>query len=77
MDGIGGPVVGEWVQFVRDLSGKSHKNTDTIPAHNHVYIGCNAGGLILDNIQVAIPEPATLGLLAVGGVGALMRRRRG
>ena len=36
-------------------------------------VGYNGQGLLLD---VDIPEPATLGLLALGAVGALIRRRR-
>ena len=28
------------------------------------------------NLWVGVPEPATLGLLVVGGIGALIRRRR-
>ena len=37
-------------------------------------VGNNQQALYLNN--VVIPEPATLGLLAVGAVGALIRRRR-
>jgi len=33
-------------------------------------------GLSLDDIMYSVPEPATLGLLSVGGLG-LLRRRRG
>jgi hypothetical protein len=36
-------------------------------------VGFNAQGLLLD---LDIPEPATLGLLAFGAAGALIRRRR-
>lgn len=35
-----------------------------------------SGGLTFDNFSV-VPEPASLGLLALGGVGLLARRRRG
>jgi len=39
--------------------------------------GLNGGGIAFRmDIQTSIPEPATLALLAVGGVGALIRRRR-
>jgi len=32
-------------------------------------------GIKLDGVTV-VPEPATMGLLAIGGVGVLLRRRR-
>jgi len=40
--------------------------------------GAEAGGYWdVDNVQVvSVPEPATLGLLAIGAVGLLLRRRR-
>jgi hypothetical protein len=34
-------------------------------------------GLAIDNVVVAVPEPATLGVLSIGGLGLLARRRRG
>lgn len=30
----------------------------------------------IDNVAIVVPEPASLGLIALGGVGALIRRRR-
>ena len=49
-----------------------------IPAGQKVHVlgtgvGFNAQGLPID---IMVPEPATLGLLAFGAVGALIRRRR-
>jgi hypothetical protein len=34
-------------------------------------------GLAIDNVVVAVPEPAALGALSIGGLGLLARRRRG
>jgi hypothetical protein len=36
-----------------------------------------SGWVVFDDVNLdVIPEPATLGLLALGGVGMLLRRRR-
>jgi hypothetical protein len=54
---------------------------------NFLYFGVNnssgPGGLIVDQLQYTVgpaasaPEPGTLALLALGGVGAFLRKRRG
>lgn len=36
----------------------------------------DSGNWHVDNVAVAVPEPATMGLLAAGGVALLLRRRR-
>ena len=54
MDGTAGPIAGEFVQFEIDLSGVTHKNSDTNPGHNHVWIGSEGGAFELDNILVIV-----------------------
>ena len=76
IEGTAGSISGESLLYSLDLSGRTHKNTDTFPAYNHIGIGNNGGNFNIDNLLVTIPEPATLSLLGVGGVVAIMRRRR-
>ncbi|MFW6154922.1 MAG: PEP-CTERM sorting domain-containing protein [Planctomycetota bacterium] len=56
------------------------RTTDPGVASNidQVYVGSHStdlGGLLIDDVQL-IPEPATLSLLGLGGVLALIRRKR-
>lgn len=61
-----------------DLGGMS---VSGIRLYGSTALGNNpvaSGGLIVDEMQIyagAVPEPMTLSLLAIGGVGALLRRR--
>jgi len=45
--------------------------------YNYISIGTASGGPLLSNLVVStVPEPASLGLAAVGALGLLARRRR-
>ena len=76
LDIIGRPA---WVPVSIDLSGPTYQDlTDTTVTF---YWYAPAGGVDLDTIEVSgtatvIPEPATMGLLAIGGLLGLRRRRR-
>jgi hypothetical protein len=53
-------------------------NVDFGSGHDNVgvfFYGGRNDALRLDNVEL-VPEPGTLGLLALGGLGALIRRRR-
>jgi hypothetical protein len=60
----------------------SHSAADvgnaTVLDDNEMYAGfkVNQAADALDNFSVTVPEPATLGLLSLGGLAALRRRRR-
>ena len=68
------------------LSGTSNpQNVDIDLLRQHVtgmavyYVGANNGTMnwALDKVElVPVPEPATMGMLAIGGMGLLSRRRR-
>jgi hypothetical protein len=66
----------EW--FVNDVSIRGPVAFASNPAINYVGFGAwgSATGVV-DNFALTIPEPATLSLLALGGLGLLARRRRG
>ena len=56
-------------------------NMSLVPGDNVLYLnssttGQDAGVLFDAQISAPIPEPATLGLLALAGSGLLLRRRR-
>ena len=40
-----------------------------------LFVSGTKGGEIFD-FQIGVPEPATMALLAIGGLGALIRRRK-
>lgn len=52
---------------------------DTVPAGNvFVALGATTGNVVYDLVSVdatAVPEPTSLGLLLLGGLGLLRRRR--
>ncbi len=55
--GTAGSINAQSVLYSIDLSGQAHKNTDTNPGHNHVWIGSEGGNFHMDNILVTIPGP--------------------
>jgi len=57
LEGTAGSINGQSVLYSIDLSGQTHKNTDSNPAHNHFWIGSEGGDFHMDNIRVTIPGP--------------------
>ena len=43
---------------------------------NGTVVANNGTSIVHVNTPIPVPEPATMGLLAIGGIGALIRRRR-
>ncbi len=60
LEGTAGSINGESVEYSIDLSGRTHKNSDTNPGHNHVWIGANGGAFHVDNIRVTVDTPAVV-----------------
>lgn len=71
---IGGYMIGT---FVADGTTESFYDA-YINYSTNAYSGGNIQGLVLENLgpTTSVPEPASLGLLAVGGAQLLRRRRR-
>ncbi|MEX0776279.1 MAG: carbohydrate binding domain-containing protein [Phycisphaeraceae bacterium] len=78
----GGPIIlqddalladGNWHQVSWQIT-----TTDGSPIKFSIWAAGNGGqrDLVLDNFQVAVPEPVSLALLAVGGLLLASRRRR-
>lgn len=61
------------INFLIDLSGTSLENSDTIALH----WGMSCGNDTIEGEYTSVPEPAMLGLLALGliGIGVSQRRR--
>ena len=76
IEGTAGSILGESLTYSLDLSGATHKNADSDPAYNHVWIGNDGGNFNIDNLLITIPEPGTLALLALGGLAVLRARAR-
>ena len=51
---------------------------DALSVVDNFYLGSGPGGgeVVQFGIGVVVPEPATMGLLAIGGIAALIRRRK-
>jgi len=78
VDGDGDPTTWELCYFAvpaHELDG-SPIVEDTTIYMNFFVTGFNPGEVIVDSFTVPIPEPATMSLLALGGIGALIRRRK-
>ena len=57
IEGTAGSIIGESLTYSLDLSGATHKNTDSDPAYNHVWIGNDGGNFNVDNILVTTGDP--------------------
>lgn len=67
-------LVGSWT--VNNLTNDAVKTADALYAGVNGRYRSNTGVQAVDNLTSTVPEPATLGLLVLGGVAGLIRRRK-
>jgi len=79
----GGLIAGFWVPIRSDAAVGSTAFFDVVVTSSGLWGGSGWGGSLTAAGQPAyamtikvVPEPATMGLLAIGGLAALLRRRR-
>ena len=76
-DGLGLPVVDSGIDFMTGLSGAEGAMLD--PGTSDFLFSTYGGGdrvLSVSGFALAVPEPGTLALFALGGLGILRRRKR-
>ena len=76
VDGDGDPATWELAWFAVPGHPPDGSGLTTTIYMDFAVTGLDPGEVIVGSFTVPIPEPATMSLLAIGGIGALIRRRK-